>query len=608
MDIARSQFQPLQQQRNKVRNVLVRYGGSKKVRSDCLADKNYQHPENAYLVKYSPKYYQNLALVMKPGNFLTSKIKRIKKLKRFSGNFNDRLPQANWSKILANSRKEIEEIPQTHLSQAHRFFLAEATLRAVKFFLKITKLQLPTYKCQEFKSKQYLAIWEAFLKHSRNMRSLKILEIDTHGPNFDVLKQLLKKLNRMTGLLGKLEVLKCPLRCDAPQNIFLQNQKTFSHLTNLHYVLVPSKLSQINQAIPQICKNLNSFSFKFDTLSHSDPNAAGLPQFPNFITTIQELPKLRSISIQWSGSCPHNFWSNFVPPASLKRFKLHFEAQDMKKVVFQVSPTHECVSFFDHWKEIKELDALEFCISCRDGDDMLFTKSFITAMLKKVSRLTSFQCRIDLAYEEGTWRYEPFYIEEVSHLYEYLKKFKVIFNPFESLVRFDFGFLKPFKNLKEIDFKGSPCYLVNIGDAIRLLEGNMKNGEFSTLKLDKLRIDSKEELRSLLKKISKAKETQTNLKIILAFGFIIQAGDDEILYLDQFCQVIEAYIINGLEISLDMRYQDYCDCNVDEVKRVLEKYPGLKNFVVEIHYNQAMLQFIKRDGEKEQLLSYPEDN
>jgi len=111
----------------------VRYCGSKKVRSSLLGAENYQHPENAYLVKYFPKYYKSLALVMKPQHSLLSKIKKIKKLKRFSGNFNDQIPQVDWFKILANIRKELEEFPGIDFQQTGRFFWANSPLKTVKF-------------------------------------------------------------------------------------------------------------------------------------------------------------------------------------------------------------------------------------------------------------------------------------------------------------------------------------------------------------------------------------------------------------------------------------------------------------------------------------------
>jgi len=293
------------------------------------------------------------------------------------------------------------------------------------------------------------------------------------------------------------------------------------------------------------------------------------------------------------------------------------KTKDLGKVVFDVNSLDEVdldtlengdeyESFFDHWKEIKELDVLSLKVDCANCEEMVFTKSFITAMLKKVSKLASFKCRTQRNFKDH-WRYEPFEIKKVPHLYEHLKKFKVRFGLYEKFVSFDFGLLKPFKNLKEISFQEHPCCWVNIGDAVHLLEENTKNGEFSMLKVREIRINSKEELSDLLKRISNVKKDETNLKIFLALEFKIQFGDDEIMYLDQFCGVLESSTIKGLEISLDMKYQDYSDYDIDRVKEVLDKHPWMKNTVIRIYYDQDRLEYIKRDGEKEQLLFSPDD-
>jgi len=50
MELMLNEIQP-SQERNKIKNVLVRYCDLKEARSECLENKNYQHPENVYLAK-----------------------------------------------------------------------------------------------------------------------------------------------------------------------------------------------------------------------------------------------------------------------------------------------------------------------------------------------------------------------------------------------------------------------------------------------------------------------------------------------------------------------------------------------------------------------------
>jgi len=570
--------------------MLVRYCGRHKIRRDCLVDKDYLHPENAYLVKYFPKYYKGLALVIKPQHSLLSKIKRIKKLKGFTGNFNRQIPQVEWFKILANSRKEVEEFPQIDFQQTSRFSWAKATLKTMKFFFQMTKLQIPTEKSGLFGHEKFLFIWKPFSKHLRNMRRLKTLKINASVYDSDILRSFLNKLKGMPKLLAKFGVLESPL----------------------FFAAIQPEISSICKDVPQIAQNLKSLSLEAVENESIRTGLLNCPKFLDFVTPIQRLSKLQSISLHCSVLCSSDSWPNFIPPASLRNLTLRFNALNMIGAVFELSNPQnaylstavKCENFFDHWKEINELDALRLEVRCENAEEILFTKDFITAMLKKVSRLSSFTCCLDLNHQYA-WRYEPFEIEKVPHLYEHLKKLKVRFSLDEGQghVGFDFAFLKPFKNLKEIGFQGYHCCWANLGDAIRLLEGSTKSGGFPTLKLGEVTIYYPEELKDLLKKISKAKTSGTNLKIRLALEFLIEAGkDDDIKYLDQFCEIIESKPVKGLEILLNIENQECSRSLVDEVKRVLGKYSGIRNFMLRIFDGQNTLEYIKRDGEKEQLL------
>ncbi len=145
---------------------------------------------------------------------------------------------------------------------------------------------------------------------------------------------------------------------------------------------------------------------------------------------------------------------------------------------------------------------------------------------------------------------------------------------------------------------------MNIRNVVRLLEGNLKNEEFPTLKLEAMTVYYPEELQDLLKHISEAKTGDSNLKIELAFEFHMEYGRSyQIEYLDEFCGIIESRAVKGLEISFklyDCRYLNHYFDEVKRVKRVLEKYPRMRNFALIILYPGETLEYVKRDGEKEQ--------
>ena len=96
------------------------------------------------------------------------------------------------------------------------------------------------------------------------------------------------------------------------------------------------------------------------------------------------------------------------------------------------------------------------------------------------------------------------------------------------------------------------------------------------------------------------------MKVVLALEFNMEDGDyDEIRFLHQFCEIIESKSVKGLEISLKVINFGCRGHHFDEVKRTLEKYPGLRNLVLQIYYEAHIVEYIKKDGEHEQLFLYP---
>jgi len=73
--LAEPQFPPIQ----KVKNILIRRPNKGK------QNKNPQHLERSYTLRYCPKYYKSLAIEIRPENPPLSKIKKVKKLKKPEG-------------------------------------------------------------------------------------------------------------------------------------------------------------------------------------------------------------------------------------------------------------------------------------------------------------------------------------------------------------------------------------------------------------------------------------------------------------------------------------------------------------------------------------------
>jgi len=96
-----------------VKNILIRHACSNQA---LFEGSSYQHPEKFRILKYFPKYYHNLTLEISSQSPLLSKLKRIKKLKKFTGHLKSNLPQQIWFNLLENNHREIEEIPRISYS------------------------------------------------------------------------------------------------------------------------------------------------------------------------------------------------------------------------------------------------------------------------------------------------------------------------------------------------------------------------------------------------------------------------------------------------------------------------------------------------------------
>lgn len=148
-----------------IKNIIIRHSCSKKVKFSSYRE----YPEISHILKYSPKYYHNLTIKITPSHPLLSKIKQIKKLKRFTGLFCEALPHKLWFNLLANSRKEIEEIPRImpleHDSNKTKSFWQKLNLHKVKFLPNLRRVAIPTWNLHYLSDEadSFLSIKEVFV-------------------------------------------------------------------------------------------------------------------------------------------------------------------------------------------------------------------------------------------------------------------------------------------------------------------------------------------------------------------------------------------------------------------------------------------------------------
>jgi len=98
--------------------------------------------------------YKSLTLPITHKNRISSKIKRIKKFKRFTGYFKERLPHQLWFSLLAHKRKELEEMPEiicnkSSTTRLGRSFRRRLNLQKIKFFYNVPNVFVSGWRRKE---------------------------------------------------------------------------------------------------------------------------------------------------------------------------------------------------------------------------------------------------------------------------------------------------------------------------------------------------------------------------------------------------------------------------------------------------------------------------
>jgi len=572
-------MQTSQSQSQKSKNILIRHSNTAK------NNKNTQHSEVSYLLKYSPKYYKSLTLEVTPFIPLLSKIKKIKKLKEFTGTFPKRLPVKIWFTLLANSRKEIEENPQIspsqHKMKQSKWFWRKLNLEKIKFFPNMKRVLLPRWRVDYLMddNDSFLSIKEPFVSYVWNMRRLKSIEILV-AENYDKAKWTLEKLNGMKRLLGRLETFIMHVTTDSMniQELF-QNKNVFSHLTGLD---LSANFDPVFVQIPQMCKNLESLHLYLQNGMHKSP------EFPSFLTSLQNLLNLKNLEFGWPGDAK-SVWSSFKPPPALQRLLLRFSASEL---INEGLLGEDVVS---HWEDIQALKVLELNASWDTAEEMVFVKQFITMILKKVRRISSLKLWMMTPFAVDV----PFFVKDVPHLYESLEKLRISqddwFPKRDSPTKIDLSIMKPFRNLKKLKLEGNLVAYENVEEAVSLLQ---EGDKASLLKIKVGSMVDQSWLGETLKKIDSVKKGEKDLKMLFDLNFNSRRYVDILEKVWRGIQ--EVNFRKGLGICLTIHdSHDNSLMPVERVREILGKYVGICHLEIFLSNEAQSLEFKRLDGERE---------
>jgi len=433
------------------------------------------------------------------------------------------------------------------------------------------------------------------------MRRLKRLKVTVEKDNYEEVKGIAGGLEKMKRLLAQFERLQLYVDgYDMDIQDLFDNKNFMSRLTSLEFQRDFPKWCPSLRNIPLACKNLRYLSLRFkDFFSES-------PGFRDFLVSIRDMPKLEGVEFQ----CEKNmkeFLKAFRPKASLRYLNLHLEFPDMDLTTINLKSKdlRRYENLVRHWEDLHQLETLEMNLVCRSNEMMPFLRILVTMILKKIPKLKSFKCWICIGEDIDCppSSYAPFFIDQVPHLYESLKKFRTSFcdcYPLPSNVSLNLGALKVFKNLKKTKIRGEGLRFVKIKEMIELLEKK----RLSSLNLKAIQISSKNDLKRILEEISKAKRTEgSNLKVKLELEFIVKPQGEEIKYLKKFCHVIESVKpIKGLLLSLNL-----LDCSeppIEKMRAVMKQYPNLQNCIIGLYSLIERLEYCKIDGMEGELIQW----
>jgi len=546
-------------QRARVKNILIRHIFSDQAETSA----NSLFLETSHILKYSPKYYKNLALQVKPQNRLLSKIKKIKKLKKFTGHCKDfLLPQKVWFNLLVNSRKDIEEIPEITCKEPLRTrldkpFWNRLNSKKIQFFYNVKAIS---------EWNRIAVLKESFVKHLLGMRKLETLKISVRDETYDETKLMIKELNRMDRFLCRLGTLGIDFQVLQKNHQELAQYKVFfSYVTA---ICIESKFDPIYTDILQMSKNLKSFSFAF--FNNIDEFV-----YVNFLKSLQPLSQLKELGFHWPNNV-RDFWSYFKHQSSLRYLSLRFSGFDlMNESLFR--DNSETKDVVGHWKDLKELEVLQLSVSYSKPQELQNIKKFIGLILQKAHKLRFLKLWIQDYFKksESSSKYESFIIEDMSHLYESLEVFEYHLSGWNNsyFAKLDLGLMKPFQNLKKLKLQGTYISCENVEEAVCLLEENQKEGETSVLEIKIKGIFEQDWLGESLKKIEKIKRKDRDLKLIFNLTF---GTNNTLKLLEKLCKNIKAVkTIKGLEICLVFEYHEsFSESPIEKVRKVLSKYRG----------------------------------
>jgi len=252
-----------------------------------------------------------------------------------------------------------------------------------------------------------------------------------------------------------------------------------------------------------------------------------------------------------------------------------------------------------HWEDIQELDALTLNVVCHQPENIIFARQFITMILKKVRKIRLLNYQMSGPQLAGD---EPFFVEEVPHLYESLEKFEHSLWDWGSQrsAKFDLKIMKLFRNLKELKLGGSSVTYENVEEVVSLMEENQREGDkIPTLEIKINSMLDQDWLGETFRSIEKIRREDKALEMLIDLGF-----KDEDLFdlLERLCQGIQAVkAIKGLVISLTLENNgDVSALTIEKLREVLNKSGEVHNLKIVLYNASGLLTYSKLEGEKEQ--------
>jgi len=538
--------------------------------------------EEAYLLKYFPKYYHKISLTkIDPPTAL--KVKGLKRVHHFQGNFNS--TQANYfsSVLLQKIRKDLRTTAKIHtdgdLAPDERRRWYGKGFKEIRRFSGITKIEIPAYFVDNpfgdnrKNSKAEVNRILAYLSHAQNLKRIDL------AINQKMSEVIAKKLRSCQKLAGKVEDSSASIHCFQSSNIVdlaSENNELIQKISRLDISgFKVEDLEELAKVLNVFKGGLESLKVQTDLFANSCNIEDGdlEKMYLKFYKALGELSNLKELWIR----SPENtlaWMKDFCLPKSLKTLQITLFSYNsmLTKVASQGQGFQDVRIFKNFFSSIWGLSFLE-CLELKFNflfyDDSHDVLDFAICLLKAVPiglstlRLHVPSFKVERSTSNLRFDFSRIF-ERIQHL-KGLRELTIEFPEFLRPVIFNPSFMKclRFPKLSILNIEGNIDPQVDVEKTLMMLTDSLEVQ--CELKIGTINVDSEISLQLLLENMRNAGRIETNIQLEIEIN--IQYIDPE-----EIVKILVAFIkdmgcLKGLKMKITLNPTETLEDLLETIKK-----------------------------------------